>query len=510
MREIVLTLGCILLVGAVAGCLGDGGEPLEETQATPDTTNDSSQPVQAADGNATDTTDPDSSVNQTSTSATANTTDRNPWQAGLDDDYPTPDVAENRSAEERRADVAEPGDPRFAQFDATMQVWMAKHDIPTGQLAIMEDGQLAYESGYGYTDRDETQPANASTMFRLASVTKPMTAALVTMQVEQGLYNWTDPVFCVGEDPAPNCRLPIDPHPANPIEDDRLADVTVGHLVNHTGGWGDEASWIQFGEGAIQVADELDVDSPPSPWRTGQYLMGEELVHEPGAGYAYCNVCYMLAGLVAEAATGAELGALYEAYLFEPLEIADDIEPGRALPEDRNPREPFYACEGTGPNVFEPNETVCWPDGGWSMKTELGNGGLVATASAVAAVYEAYTEHVPVHHMPAEDAGGVTHRGHTGGFPGTATGSGIVVDGDAKTQFVVLFNAREPGEHCGPVPQDEDVWHQIPRYGFEAGCGKDDLYWTLFPFTAAWGTSQNTLPTPPATEPVSGRPAGGS
>lgn len=233
----------------------------------------------------------------------------------------------------------------------------------------------------------------------------------------------------------------------------------------------------------------MGVESPPRAWQTARYLMGEPLQHEPGGGDdPYCNVCYMLAGLVAEAATGAELEALYDAYLFRPLEVQGDIERGYALPEDRNPREPFYACNEEMPNVFRPNETVCAPDGGWSMEAELGNGGLVATASAVAAVYEAYDRHAPEWlHLDAgaakvDCAPDAECRWHSGAFPGTASVAGVVEGEDWSGQFVLLFNKLVLREGVGGC--------SVP--GFD--CTNGDLHWEMFPLTQAWARGDGLAP----------------
>lgn len=387
--------------------------------------------------------------------STSNTTDLNPWQRGLTDDYPTPDVAVERSAEEREANVAEPGDPAFASFDATMEAWMTAHDIPTGQLAVMKDGELRYTRGYGHTDRNETEPADGSTMFRVASVSKPFTAALVKRQIEQGLYERDDPVFCLPPDPAPDCRLPIDPHPGRPVVDDRLADVQVGHLLEHTGGWDRTQSGDVFFE-QIAIAEDLDVESPPDAWRFAQWMIGEELDHEPGTTYAYSNAGYVLLGLVAEAATGAELEALYEAYLFEPLEIAGDIEQGHILPGERNEREPFYVCEGGEMrNIHAPNETVCPAQGGWSMAGALGApGGLIATADAISAFFAVYDPRGEVR----ED--GFWNWRASGSMPGTAAFNRILHDDDTLAgdlQFTVLFNKRGQDEPTSSAVSTHDV-----------------------------------------------------
>ncbi len=424
-RRTLITIGLLAAALALTGCIGGEGS------------------LEGADtGDELDEGDP-----------------LNPWQTGLDKEYPTPDGVEERSAEERKARVADPGDPQFASFDATMQAWMDTHDIPTGQLAIMKDGELRYASGYGYADRQQTQPADEKTMFRIASVTKPMTAALVNHQVEQGLYDWDDPVFCVPPNPDPDCRLPIDPHPQRPVVDDRLGDVQVRHLLEHTGGWDRGISGDIFFE-QIEIADDLGVASPPAAWQFAQWTMGEKLDHDPGTTEAYSNAGYVLLGLVAEAATGASLEALYDAYLFEPLEIEDDIEIGHVRPDRWNEREPFYVCEGgEAPNVYDPNETVCPAEGGWSMEGAFAApGGIIATADAVAAFNDVYNYWGEVH------PDGAASWQISGSMPGTAAFTRLIFDDGTLTgelQFTVLFNKRGQDAPTYPSTSTHDVHHPL-------------------------------------------------
>lgn len=453
MRAILLATACILLLAAVAGCIGD--------EATID------------DANLTE--DPDQ--------------DENPWQAGLDEHHPTPSVAPTRSTEERRANVAEPGDPEFAAFDALVEDWMITHEIPTGTLAIMKDGQLRYEQGYGTTDRAETNPANASTMMRIASISKPMTAQTITMMVEEGHLAWDDPAFCIPPDPAPGCLLPLDPHPNRPVVDERIQNITLEHLRDHTAGFAEDGPCNDplFSEGAIQAADTLNLPSPLPAWRVTQWLMGAKLAHDPGDTYDYCNAGYIALGTIAEAATGATLDAVLEAYLFRPLEIEGDIEPGRTLPEERNPREPFYACDhGKTQSVYDPSEEVCWPDGAWSMQAELANGGIIATAAATTAVMETLPIQWPSLSLGniEHDSGHTVHWGAGGSMPGTRAYTGQFHGADTGTvQYAFIFNTRIPSQACDSPIGDILYATDTP------GCNVRDLREAMLPLLRTWSTA---------------------
>lgn len=360
------------------------------------------------------------------------------WERGLATSITTPDVAQTRSADERRADVSPPGASEFATFDAAIEAWMQRYGIVAGQISLMHDGRLRYESGYGFTDEVKSTATDALTMFRIASVSKPIAGAVVAMQIKEGLYNWSDPVFCLPPEPAPGCRLDIPIHPAKPLKDERLRDITVEMLLYHTGGWGRPGDAFLWDKGPVEIADTLGVPTPPTAWRTAQFMLGEELAYDPGSNDQYCNMCYHMLGLIAESASGADIRALEESYIFRPLEVSGDIEAGFGRPEDRNEREPFYMCEWPdAPSVYEPGTKGCGADVNFALEDLVPVGGIISTTSAAVPIYEVYES------VFSLDAGPVHQNGHAGSLPGTATFVGTVVaPGVGEVQYAAFFNGH--------------------------------------------------------------------
>lgn len=361
------------------------------------------------------------------------------WERGLAATFDTPAIAQTRSAEERRADVSPPGSPEFAAFDAAVQAFMARYQIPAGQIALMHDGKLRYERGFGHVDEAGSTPTDALTMFRVASVSKPIAGAVVAMQIEEGLYNWSDPVFCLPPEPAAGCRLDIPVHPAKPLQDERLREITVAMLLDHTAGWGRPADPNLWGADNVEIAKTLGIPSPPPGWRIAQFMLGEELAYDPGTNDQYCNMCYLMLGLIAESASGADIRALEEAYVFRPLGVSGDIEGGFGRPEDRNAREPYYLCERPdAPSVYEPGKTGCAADVAFAIEELVSVGGLISTASAMAAIYEVYES------VFSTDAGPVHTNGHGGSLPGTAAFVGTVeAPGVGEVQYAAFFNGHD-------------------------------------------------------------------
>lgn len=361
------------------------------------------------------------------------------WERGLATSLAVPSDATTRSSQERRADVSPPGSTEFKAFDAAVEAWMARYGIVAGQLSLMHDGKLRYESGYGFTDKAHSKPTDARTMFRVASVSKPIAGAVVAMQIKEGQYNWSDPVFCLPPEPAPGCRLHIPIHPAKPFKDERLRAVTVEMLRDHTGGWGRPGDENLWGDGYVNVAQTLGIPSPAPAWRVAQYLLGEDLAYKPGSNDEYCNTCYLLLGLVAESASGADIRALEEAYIFRPLEVSGDIEAGFGRPEERNPREPFYMCEWPdAPSVYDVGKKGCGADVAFAVEHLVSVGGLISTTSAAVSIYEVYES------VFSQDLGPIHTNGHSGSLPGTATFVGTVVaPGVGEVQYAAFFNGHD-------------------------------------------------------------------
>ena len=107
--------------------------------------------------------------------------------------------------------------------DTAMCEYMTTNNISAGMLAIMKDGQILLERGYGYSDRALTAPMQADQMSRIASVSKSITAAAIHKLVAEGRFSLNDKVFDLnqqggggllpvapfsGADPAPSCVQP--------------------------------------------------------------------------------------------------------------------------------------------------------------------------------------------------------------------------------------------------------------------------------------------------------------
>ena len=114
--------------------------------------------------------------------------------------------------------------PGLASFDTLMTDFIRKYHLPGGALAVARDGRIVYARGFGYADRDKKESVEPDALFRIASVTKPLTAVAVLQLVERGKLSLDDKVFDVLELKAPRTQGQV----RRPLEkSDHFASVTA-------------------------------------------------------------------------------------------------------------------------------------------------------------------------------------------------------------------------------------------------------------------------------------------
>lgn len=157
-----------------------------------------------------------------------------------------------------------------------------------GTVLVAEEQRVIALASFGSDVDDES-------VYRLASVTKPMTAALVLALVEQGSLSLDKDV---------RTWIPEFPH----------VGVTLRGLLSHTSGF-------EFGSDAV-AESWRDLETPPGneDWLRAVLATRRE-VEPPGTAWAYSNGGYNVAATLAARATGEELESLFRRYVFEPARM---------------------------------------------------------------------------------------------------------------------------------------------------------------------------------------------
>ena len=171
---------------------------------------------------------------------------------------------------------------------------MARHGIPGGSLAIAKDGKLIYAKGFGWADLPNKVQVGPQTVFGIASLSKPISAVSTLLLVEQGKLNLDDPALYYLRHIYPPRGVPIDT---------RLKNITIRHLLNHTGGWDREVSGDPM-EWSPQIARALKVPMPLTNAQFISFMMGRRLDFDPGTKWQYSNVGYMFLQQIIETISG--------------------------------------------------------------------------------------------------------------------------------------------------------------------------------------------------------------
>ena len=262
-----------------------------------------------------------------------------------------------------------------SEFEACTPVvteFMRKWSIAGASVAIAKDGKLVYARGFGFADTAagiETQPYSK---FRIASISKLVTAVAVMKLQEEGRLSLNDKVF--GPEGILNDSCFCKP------KDKRVFDITVAHLLSHEGGWsqryGDQMFMPQV------IASQMKTNLPVDTRTIIEFALGKRLHFTPGTGRSYSNLGYSILGLVVEKKSGLPYDEYCRTEIFEPLGIYDMM-PARNLPEQKAPFEVTY-YEPSGmplrPSIYGTGELVPVRYGGNDIETLGAAGYWLATA----------------------------------------------------------------------------------------------------------------------------------
>lgn len=260
----------------------------------------------------------------------------------------------------------------FESAEKGIEWFMKNWSIKGASVAVAKEGKLLYARGFGYASLPDSLPVEPYHRFRIASVSKLITAVAIMKLQEEGRLTVTEKVFGPG-------AILDDTLFAHP-KDRRVFDITVGHLLAHEGGWSQRYGDQMFMPEVISRT--MDVPMPVDLKTIIRFALSKNLHFAPGTGQSYSNLGYSILGLVIEEASGMDYETYCRRKILEPLGIFD-MSLGRNLPEDALPLEvSYYEVENAPlrPSVYGTGEMVPASRGGNDIETLGAAGGWVATA----------------------------------------------------------------------------------------------------------------------------------
>jgi len=189
-------------------------------------------------------------------------------------------------------------DALTARVDQVFANW-DKPDSPGCALAVIKDGKIIYQRGYGMADLEHDIPISPASAFYIGSVSKQFTAFAVALLAQQGKLALDDDV---------RKYLPELPDYETPI--------TIRHLIHHTSGLRDYNTLVAL---AGRRNDEAFDNQVILEIAARQ----KELNFKPGAQFLYSNTGYAMLALIVERVSGQRFGAFAEASIFKPLGMTD-------------------------------------------------------------------------------------------------------------------------------------------------------------------------------------------
>jgi CubicO group peptidase (beta-lactamase class C family) len=263
---------------------------------------------------------------------------------------------------------------RLANVDRYIGADIEKGIVPGGVLMIFKDGRRVYEKVWGERDPQAKTPMKADTIFRIYSMTKPITTVTAMMLVEEGRLALEEPVskyipsfgsVKVGmENKDADGKTRLDLVPAR-------KPITIQDLMRHTSG----ITYGFFGEGAVKqtYVDQHVFIGDFDNAEFAERIAKMPLVYQPGSTWDYSHSTDIL-GRVIEVVTGKPLYAVMKERLLDPLGMSDTSFYVTDKAKQDRIAEPFAKDRSIGKDAdfFDPRVEQKWESGG---------GGLVSTAA---------------------------------------------------------------------------------------------------------------------------------
>jgi CubicO group peptidase (beta-lactamase class C family) len=190
----------------------------------------------------------------------------------------------------------------------------AKPGSPGCALAVVQDGRIVHEKGYGLASVEHGVPITPKTVFDIGSTSKQITAASILLLVQDGKLSLDDDV-----------------HKLVPELPDYGAPVTIRHLLHHTSGLRDYINVMALG--GINFEDWTNDDDA-----LAALVRQKTLDFRPGEEHSYSNSGYFLLSVIVKRASGKSLREYAQERIFTPLAMTStrflddhtEIIPGRA------------------------------------------------------------------------------------------------------------------------------------------------------------------------------------
>ena len=190
-----------------------------------------------------------------------------------------------------------------AAFDAPIQSFMQARGIPAATVAVIRNDRLVLTAGYRNADLQGIA-VEPQSRFRIASLSKPITALAILQLVESGAFTLDTPISEILQQEFP--------------ENGRA--ITVRDLLQHAAGWNRDLT-VDPAFRVRQIATALQVPSPATAAELVSYAPSLPLSHPTGTQYQYSNYGYIILGRIIEKTSGLAYADYVRRHIFQPIGV---------------------------------------------------------------------------------------------------------------------------------------------------------------------------------------------
>ncbi len=266
--------------------------------------------------------------------------------------------------------------PAISEADRLTNQFMEDWNLAGISMAVAQNGRIIFAKGYGVTDRKSQTPVQPHHRFRMASLSKLLTATAVMKLCEDEKLHLTDTVF--GEQGILN-------HPSitQHIHNQAITRIQVHHLLAHTAGW-----WNKFRTDPMfiptKIAAEMHTPSPPDFETTMRFMVSQKKCFEPGQLFDYSNFGYEVLGQIIEQKTGMPYEKYIQNHILTPLGIRMNL--SKNSPQKRGEHEVMYYDYQDAPKklaIDGTNDSLPRTYGGNHIEGIRASGGWAGSASDI-------------------------------------------------------------------------------------------------------------------------------
>jgi CubicO group peptidase (beta-lactamase class C family) len=317
------------------------------------------------------------------------------------------------------------------------------------RLRLLVKGGWCMRMHFGEANRQAGERLTAANLFRIASVTKPITSTAIFTLIERGKLRQHDKVFGPGSVLGETFGTP--PYKR------WVEEITIDHLLTHTcGGWDNSSDDPMF--------ENLEMDHARL---IGWTLDTKLLKNPPGTNYAYSNFGYCVLGRVIEQVSGRSYRDFVQEEILGRCGVRDMRISGNTL-DERAPEEVVYYGQN-GENPYDMNVTRMDSHGGWlatprdlvaflnhvdgfKSTPNILRPETIKLMTAPGAVNSGYARGWAVNNAP--------NWWHSGSLPGTTT---IMVRTASGFCWAALTNTRRAGQPDIGLALDNMVWEMAHK-----------------------------------------------